>query len=141
MPSVISRATLPPSLRLWAGVLLACALVLCVTGAARSAATTSDGPMTAMHQLGDDEGAARQDSTAAKADDPAMDEPCPTSADHCAQSRAAVAPAAPASAAHAADAPRTVSAVQLGVPRSGVPPSAACASGPPDLQRLCVSRT
>lgn len=138
MPSVIFRVTPPPSLRLWAGLLLACALALCVTGAARCAAVMSDGPMKAMHQPGQDVRTDGQDDTAV--DEPGRDDPCPVGADHCAQSRAAAISAASASA-HAADAPQTASVTQAEVPRSGTPPSTVCDSPPPDLRRLCVSRT
>lgn len=144
MRSVMLRATRVMSLRLWAGALLVCALVLCVTGVARSAAAMSGSTMMSMPQLGQTDPAVGQESAATTAKAVGSGGVCPTNSDRCARPQAAAAPAtpaAPASAAHAADGPEAASAPQAWGRWSGVPPSDESACGLPDLHRLCVSRT
>ncbi|MET9836086.1 hypothetical protein ABZ078_43970 [Streptomyces sp. NPDC006385] len=142
---MISRATPPPSLRLWAGVLLACALALCLTGVARPAmAMAMSAPAESTHPMGEATDAADPAAgTRTTADSLGPEDSCPSSSDDdCAQPSAAPphnAPAAQAAPA-CADGPQTPMSVLPGGPRSGVPPPAE-AVAPPDLHRLCVSRT
>lgn len=144
MPSVMLRAAQRMSLRLWAGVLLACALVLCVTGVARSAEVLSGNHVKSMPQLVQGAHDVGPEGATASVKAPGSDGFCPAASDQCARPQAVAAPAAPAAPASAAQAPAglgTVSTPQGWVPRSGVPPSDECAADSPELHRLCVSRT
>lgn len=144
MPSVMLRAAQRMSLRLWAGVLLACALVLCVTGVARSAEVLSGNHVMSMPQLGQGAHDVGPEGATVSVKTPGSDGFCPAASDQCARPQAVAAPAAPAAPASAVQATAglgTVSTPQGWVPRSGVPPSDECAADSPDLHRLCVSRT
>ncbi|WP_406011633.1 hypothetical protein OG440_39970 (plasmid) [Streptomyces sp. NBC_00637] len=123
-----------PVLRLWAGVLLACALTLCLTGAARPAMTMS-GPVRQAHQM-DASGQAAQTVAGPAA---GMEDHCPAGADHGARPMTA-----PASATLVvlgpAEGPRDAVSVRPWEERAGLSPPAEPAP-PPDPNRLCVSRT
>ncbi|MFE1805856.1 hypothetical protein [Streptomyces sp. NPDC059533] len=127
------------SLRAWTGALLACAVFLCVAGAARPAmAMDMRAPMaktmaqtpTARHT------AEEQGSTVARVPDRRPD--CPAADHQCVAPKVTL--GQEISPTHV---PATASAAAEATPRARAawphaPPSTA---GPPDLHRLCVSRT
>lgn len=140
MPLVISRARL--SLRLMSGVLLACALTLCLTGLAQPAMAMPAHTESMYHMAESADATEQALNTAAAVKSPGWGDSCSSSADNCAQPSAVsphgnpTAQAAPA----CSDVPRMPVAFQPEGIRSGVPPPVESGS-PPDLHRLCVSRT
>ncbi|WP_331753155.1 hypothetical protein OG440_39465 (plasmid) [Streptomyces sp. NBC_00637] len=130
---LIMLSRVGPVFWLWARVLLACALTFCLTGAAR-AAMTMPAPMEQAHQR-DTSGQTAQ----AIPGPTGMEDHCPATADHA--SRPAAAPASAASVALGpADGPHDAVPVRPWEVRTGLSPPPVAAP-PPDLNRLCVSRT
>ncbi|MBT2492913.1 hypothetical protein J7E96_31270 [Streptomyces sp. ISL-96] len=138
----MSRRVLPP-LRTWFGVLLVCALFVCLSGLARPTMAMSmpmamPGSMkTAPHAVADERGShASAPTVAESAPDPGPY--CPSAEEQCAAPKATLAQDWP-SGHVAAVSPRAVgcSPVLL-VAQPGAPPPAVA---PPDLHWLCVSRT
>ncbi|GHE39079.1 hypothetical protein GCM10018771_19430 [Streptomyces cellulosae] len=129
-----------PAFRLWAGVLLACALTLCLSGIARPAMAVS-GPMS-QTQRANEPGPMAEDMDTAPvvADSPGMGGHCPATSDH--RSRTAAAPAVGDQAVPASvGGPLGDAAVpRLWAARAGPPPAEPPAP-PPDLHRICVLRT
>ncbi|MFI5520518.1 hypothetical protein [Streptomyces platensis] len=155
---MLRRVLLP--LRAWSGVLLVCAVVVCLSGLARPAmamsmAMSMPEPMVGMahQQVGKGQGHERlfaeavpmstagvgsaAGTTAAKPSDPGGQ--CPMAEQHCAASKAAVAQDGPAGGSLFAELPRAMacSPAALASQPNAPPP----ALPPPDPQRLCVSRT
>ncbi|MEU0108410.1 hypothetical protein ABZ313_24035 [Streptomyces sp. NPDC006251] len=131
-----------PAIRLWAGVLMLCALTLCLTGLARPAVAMSApmGRASAEAQAMDAvrPGAEHTGPAVAAADSSDMGGHCPAVSDH--RGRAAAVPSLDGPAAPAAaDAPREATGTQLWQARAG--PVAAGPVLPPDLHRICVLRT
>ncbi|MCJ1676177.1 hypothetical protein MTF65_02130 [Streptomyces sp. APSN-46.1] len=126
---------LPLSLRAWSGVLLACALFACLTGLARPAMTMAmPGPMdTAPHvAVG-----GHTEASAAVAT-PDHGPRCPVAQEQCVAPKGVLTQDGPTTPVlgivpHATDCSPT-----LPRPWPHAPPPAAA---PPDLHRLCVSRT
>ncbi|MGK9464936.1 hypothetical protein ACSLFT_33610 (plasmid) [Streptomyces sp. G6] len=137
---MISRAPLP--LRLVSRVLMACALTLCLTGVARPAtAMVMSAPMESMERMSGASDVALPTARAATVvDSLSSEDSCPSSPDDCAQPPGTPPHGTPAAPACADGQQEPVAAVQPGNPRSGVPPPVESVS-PPDLHRLCVSRT
>lgn len=137
IPLVISRA--PLSLRLVSGVLLACALTLCLTGVARPAMAMS-APMASMEQMAG-AGDAHQQTPGTETVVNSSEGSCPSSVDDCARPSGVPPHGTPAAQAApaCADGSQTPVSVQSAGPRSGVPPPVESVS-PPDLHQLCVSR-
>ncbi|MFI5979343.1 hypothetical protein ACIBEA_00555 [Streptomyces sp. NPDC051555] len=130
---------LPLSLRMWSGALLVCALLLCLAGLARPAMAMS-GPMgaAAMSAAPSGHRAAAEAGQQMAADSAGHGTHCPMTQSQCAAPKATIAPDAPA-APLLADVPLAVTCPVLAtVVLPNAPPSAL---HPPDLHRLCVSRT
>ncbi|MGW6708972.1 hypothetical protein ACWGDE_29345 [Streptomyces sp. NPDC054956] len=154
---------LPPPLRTWSGALLVCALLLCLTGLARPAMARAmampgsmdmgmdmDMGVTAAggHSAGPAArgtgavepaavGTAVEDAAAVGTAGHSTD--CPTPTEHCATARAVLAqggPAGPAPLLALLVTDRAAPAPPDAEPNA--PPGTA---DPPDLHRLCVSRT
>ncbi|MFZ3493061.1 hypothetical protein ACODT5_07485 [Streptomyces sp. 5.8] len=130
---------LPPSLRTWSGVLLVCALFACLTGLARPAmAMPMPGPMDTTPHVAVRLHVEASAAASAAASAPDHGPRCPVAQEQCVASKVVLtqgSPAAPAPAitSHATDCPS-----RLPRPWPHAPPPAAA---PPDLHRLCVSRT
>ncbi|GAA3388947.1 hypothetical protein [Streptomyces roseoviridis] len=140
----------PSRLRLLPALLMACVVALCLTGMARPA-MVMPGMTGSMPSMGMDMGMdmgqmmigmhAAENGTAPAVSDPHdLQQPCPMSnVSDCAQPSVPPVGGDRSGCAHAEDAP-TPAFAQPGPPRSGVPPPLAPPS-PPELTRLCVSRT
>ncbi|WP_328967447.1 hypothetical protein [Streptomyces sp. NBC_00239] len=125
---------LPASLRTWSGVLLVCALFACLTGLARPAmAMTGPMPMAppsvAMAQSG---------TSAVSATSPANGPHCPAAEEQCVAPKGVLVQDGPATQVAAAPAHDAVCA---GTPSPLWPHAPPPTAAPPDLHRLCVSRT
>ncbi|WP_327432910.1 hypothetical protein [Streptomyces sp. NBC_01236] len=123
--------------RLWAGVLMVCALLLCLGGLARPAMAMPSGmePMPTAAS-GDASGGAGT-ATAGRVD---MDGTCPMGQQHCAKPSAAVPATAAAVPAALADAASPLPSASPWASQSRISPQAG-PDPPPDLHRLCVQRT
>lgn len=127
---------LPLSLRAWSGALLACALFVCLTGLARPAMSMS---MLAAEPM---ETAAQvmvggHSIAPASAATPDRGPRCPMASEQCVAPKGVL--AQDLSAGRAEDASRVVvCSPSLLVARPNAPPPTVA---PPDLHRLCVSRT
>ncbi|MEU0350898.1 hypothetical protein ABZ302_29355 [Streptomyces sp. NPDC006237] len=147
----MSRRVLPP-LRAWSGALLVCALLFCLAGLARPAmAMPSMGPMASMEMAaaaaagGDSSGLMRAgavgQATAIKAaaGSGQYGQHCPMAEQQCAAPKATLAHTVqPGPAPASAPTGTACSAAAVLTARPNAPPPAL---SPPDLHRLCVSRT
>ncbi|MCX4631264.1 hypothetical protein [Streptomyces sp. NBC_01443] len=124
---------LPLSLRAWSGVLLVCALFACLTGLARPA-MAMPGPMDTAPHVAVSENAEAPGVVAA----PDSGSRCPVAHEQCVAPKGVVAQDGPTAPAPATVSNATVCAPELPHPWPHAPPPAAA---PPDLHRLCVSRT
>ncbi|MCP3760690.1 hypothetical protein [Streptomyces sp. TBY4] len=128
---------LPLSLRTWSGVLLVCALFACLTGLARPAmatAMTMPGPMGTSPYV-----AVRGHVEASAAVAPADHGPrCPVAEEQCVAPKGVLTQDGPTAPAPAIISHATDCSSRLPRPWPHAPPPAAA---PPDLHRLCVSRT
>lgn len=142
MPLVITAA--PSRLRLLPVLLVACVVTLCLTGLARPAMAMS-GMAGSMQSVGMEHMPAGMHEAGAGAapsvsDAHSLQQPCPmSSVSDCAQPSVSPVGGEPTLCAHGFDGPAPAF-MQPGPPRSGVPPPLAQPS-PPELTRLCVSRT
>lgn len=124
---------LPLSLRMWSGVLLVCALFACLTGLARPA-MAMPGPMEmSSHIVMSGHAAAL-----AAAESPDHGPSCPMAQEQCVAAKGILAQDSPAVPVLATVSHATDCAPELLMTQPNVPPPAAA---PPDLHRLCVSRT
>ncbi|MDT9691884.1 hypothetical protein Q5762_26840 [Streptomyces sp. P9(2023)] len=134
----------PSRLRLLPVLLLACVVMLCLTGMARPAMATpgmtGSMPSMDMGEMMPGMHAAENGAAPAVSDPHSFQQTCPmSSVSDCAQPSVPPVAGDQSGCAHAEDAPAPAFA-QPGPPRSGVPPPLASPS-PPELTRLCVSRT
>lgn len=137
MPLVTTAA--PFRLRLLPVLLVVCVVTLCLTGITRPAVAMS-GSMPSMGNVAP--GAHMPtDVTAPPSASDVHDlrQPCPPSTSDCAQTSVPPAGGDQSVCAHSADA-LTPTFMEQGPPRSGIPPPVA-PPRPPELTRLCVSRT
>ncbi|MBT2395999.1 hypothetical protein [Streptomyces sp. ISL-100] len=128
----------PPALRTWSGALLVCALMLCLSGLARPAMAAAM-PMTMPGPMESASSAAAEAGHTAMVTDSAGGGPqCPMVQEQCAAPKATVVQDGPTAPA-LGDAPQTTpcSTVDLLSQPNAPPPPLP----PPDLHRLCVSRT
>jgi hypothetical protein len=144
MARMMRRVPLP--LRTWSGALLVCALMLCLAGLARPAmAMAMPGPMEAASSMSMGAASGQMPVEAAGHAEQAMatdsaghGAPCPMTQQHCAAPKATVAQDGPAGPV-LADLPRAVACSPAAlVSQPNAPPPAL---PPPELHRLCVSRT
>ncbi|MFB7172297.1 hypothetical protein ACFCYM_15915 [Streptomyces sp. NPDC056254] len=124
---------LPLSLRTWSGVLLVCALFACLTGLARPA-MAMPGPMEMSSHIVMSGHAAAP----AAAESPDHGPSCPMAAEQCVAPKGIVAQDGPAVPVLATVSHATPCSSDLLMTQPNAPPPAAA---PPDLHRLCVSRT
>ncbi|MFF4871419.1 hypothetical protein [Streptomyces sp. NPDC000961] len=139
----------PSRLRLLPVLLVACVVTLCLTGLARPAMAmsgmTMSGMTGSMHSMGMEHmptgmHEAGNGAAPSASDAHSLQQPCPmSSVSDCAQPSVSPVSAEPTACAHGFDGPAPAF-MQPGPPRSGVPPPLATPS-PPELTRLCVSRT
>ncbi|MCY0950665.1 hypothetical protein [Streptomyces sp. H27-S2] len=130
---------LPPALRTWSGALLVCALMFCLTGLARSAMAmpmAMTGPMGAVSATVGSDAPAGHVVMASDFSDSGPE--CPTSRQVCEAPKGTVVndgPTAPVldAAPDTATCPPAALVSQPNTPPRVLPP--------PDLHRLCVSRT
>ncbi|MFD3928310.1 hypothetical protein [Streptomyces sp. NPDC058614] len=131
---MVSRVS--SAFRLWSGVLLACALLLCLVGVARPAVAMPSGMESMPASAMDCESGVAESMTVGPA---AAEGVCPMGRDHCAQLSATL-PAAAAAVPALAEVAPVILPDLLRAPRTGLPPQCG-PDPPPDLHRLCVSRT
>ncbi|MFB7943036.1 hypothetical protein [Streptomyces sp. NPDC056049] len=139
----------PSRLRLLPALLVACVVTLCLTGLARPAMAMPDmimsgmpGSMQSMGMMGMpvERHAAETGTSPSVSDADSLQQPCPmSSASDCAQPSVSQVGGESIVCAHGFDGPAPAF-MQPGPPRSGVPPPLA-QPAPPELTRLCVSRT
>lgn len=137
----------PPALRTWSGALLVCALMLCLSGLARPAVAM---PMSMPASMGTMSAPAGAESTvpgqtslgvagqAVRAAEASYAGPhCPMAQQQCVSPKATIAQDSPTAPKLGGVPPSTACPRAVLVPQSNAPP----ALPPPDLHRLCVSRT
>ncbi|MCP3821616.1 hypothetical protein NLX86_27050 [Streptomyces sp. A3M-1-3] len=133
----MSPRALPP-LRTWSGALLVCALFVCLSGLARPAmAMAMPGPMDVAPPVAS--GAhAEHAAASAMAEEPDHSPHCPATHEQCVAPKATLAQDVPSGHVLAGASRATVCIPTLPVAQPNAPPPMAA---PPDLHRLCVSRT
>lgn len=136
----MSRRVLLP-LRAWSGALLACALFVCLTGLTRPAmamAMPQPMEMSAHAVASGHAGQAGHAAASAVAESPDHSPRCPTAEEQCEAPKATLAPDGASGQAPAVT-PRAMACSPAPLmAQPNAPPSAVA---PPDLHRLCVSRT
>lgn len=147
MPLVTT--TVPSRLRLLPVLLVACVVTLCLTGLARPAMAMSGMTMSGMPGSMQSMGMehmpagmreAGNGAVPSVSDTHSLQQPCPmSSVSDCAQPSVSPVGGEQSVCAHGFDGLASAY-MQPGPPRSGVPPPLAHPS-PPELTRLCVSRT
>ncbi|MFD9407714.1 hypothetical protein ACFWBN_11945 [Streptomyces sp. NPDC059989] len=126
---------LPPSLRTWSGVLLVCAFFACLTGLARPAmAMAMPGPM----EMSPHAAISGHVAAPSAAEAPDHGPRCPVAAEQCVAPQGILAQDGPAVPPLAAVPHATPCSPEPLMTRPNAPPPVVA---PPDLHRLCVSRT
>ncbi|MCX5404050.1 hypothetical protein OHA37_09150 [Streptomyces sp. NBC_00335] len=126
---------LPLSLRTWSGALLVCALFACLSGLARPAmAMAMPGPMDMPAQVM----AVGHAGAEIVAEVPGHGSGCPVATEQCVAPKGVPAQDSPAAPVPMVESRLMSCAPALLAARPKAPPSSA---DPPDLYRLCVSRT
>ncbi|MET9953653.1 hypothetical protein ABZ135_19150 [Streptomyces sp. NPDC006339] len=133
----------PLPLRTWSGVLLVCALFACLTGLARPAMAMGmsmpmAAPMTEHMTPAAWHSASASPANKATAAVPPKAPDCPVVDDQCVAPKGIPAQDGPSPAAPGASSSGASSSVPMGDSWPHAPPDVAA---PPDLHRLCVSRT
>ncbi|MGA5215239.1 hypothetical protein ACPCAE_04060 [Streptomyces cinereoruber] len=141
MARMPSRPPLP--LRTWSGVLMVCAVLACLTGLARPAMAMSmsmpmAAPMTEHMTPAAWHSASESRETKVAAVVPPKEPDCPVVDDQCVAPKGTPAQDSPSPAAPVASSSGASSSVPEGDSWPHAPPEA---TAPPDLHRLCVSRT
>ncbi|MFE2283028.1 hypothetical protein ACFXDJ_02450 [Streptomyces sp. NPDC059443] len=130
---------LPLPLRTWSGVLLVCALFACLTGLARPAmAMPGPGSMPGSMQMSSHAAMSGHAAAPAAAESPDHGPSCPMAAEQCVAPKGLVAQDGPAVPVLVTVSHVTVCSSGLLTGQPNAPPPAVA---PPDLHRLCVSRT
>jgi hypothetical protein len=135
----MSRRVLLP-LRRWSGALLVCALFVCLSGLARPA-MAMPGPMQmAPHPAvgGHAEHGGSAAASAVAESSPDHSPQCPAAEEQCAAPAATLAQDGPSGQVPAVAARATACSPALLMTQPNAPPPVVA---PPDLHRLCVSRT